>query len=111
MAGGQQNRTSDESLKSVKGPGNYSLKRFGKVWLFLERKLSGNVCARRRARQYIQAYYVVEVLKGEEMDGGAVGENGNAIQTVTLPMIEKLCRDFKTHRAPLTLMENSFVIY
>jgi hypothetical protein len=53
-------------------------------------------CAR-RARHYVQAYYVVEVLKktvdGEDLE--------NATQAITLPMIEKLSKAFKSHRSAI----------
>ena len=67
------------------------------VWesLAVLSKLTVRKCAR-RARQYIQAYYVIEVLKQGDEDGG---ENG--IDKVTLPMIEKLTKDFKTHRSAI----------
>jgi hypothetical protein len=58
-------------------------------------------CAR-RARHYIQAYYVVEVLRLFEGVEEAAGENGALNQQITLPMIEKLQKAFKTHRSAIS---------
>ena len=59
-------------------------------------KMTAWKCAR-MSRKYMQAYYVVEVLKktgdGEDLDDES--------QTVTLPMIQKLSKCFKTHRSAL----------
>jgi hypothetical protein len=100
IAGGQLNLTSDLSLSREKEQNNYSMMLFGKVWLFFPNWLTVRKCAR-RARQYIQAYYVIEVLK--QGDGG---ENG--IDKVTLPMIEKLTKDFKTHRSAAIDFDGKF---
>jgi hypothetical protein len=66
----------------------------------------------RRARQYICAYYAIEVLKvHEQRIISETGEEGirtedvthgdAAKQAITLPLIEKLQKEFKTHRSAI----------
>lgn len=82
----EEKRTKDQFFAAVK------------TSLQVLRKETVRKCAR-RARSYIQAYYVVEVLRRFE---GNNGENVAINQQITLPMIEKLQKEFKTHRSAMS---------